>query len=81
VAGDGVQRRPAAVDAAAREKAVRWRNAGQQASARASLGAREANMAAGRRRARAAAAMAAGGSGLARGGRQGLLYAARRVRG
>jgi hypothetical protein len=38
VAGDGVQRRPAAVAAAARGKPARRRDAGQLESARATLG-------------------------------------------
>jgi hypothetical protein len=53
VSGDGVQWRPAAVAAAARGKPARRRDAGQLASARATLGSRGATGVVDRRRARA----------------------------
>jgi hypothetical protein len=87
VAGGEVQRRPAAVATAAREKSVRWSNVGQQASARASLGSREANRAVGRRRARAASSSTGRRRQWRQAARTGvrrsdgaLLYAAWRVR-
>jgi hypothetical protein len=88
VAGDGVQRRPAAVAAAARGKPARRRDAGQLASARATLGSRGSTGVVDRRRARAVSSSTgrrrqwqrAAREGARRGGK-GLLYAARRVRG
>jgi hypothetical protein len=53
VAGDGVQRRPAAVATAARRNTARGRDAGQLVSARATLEPRGATGVVGRRRARA----------------------------
>jgi hypothetical protein len=87
VAGDRVQRRPAAVAAAARGKPAGRRDAGQLASARATLGSRGATGVVDRRRARAVSSSTRGGGngggrlGMARGGGKGLLYVARRVRG
>jgi hypothetical protein len=52
-AGEGFRRRPAAVAAAARGKAVRKHDAGQQVSWGGVLGPKEATGATGRRRARA----------------------------
>jgi hypothetical protein len=54
MADEGVRRRPAAVAAAARERAAGRGNAGQQVSVRASPGPRGPTGAAGWRRARAA---------------------------
>jgi hypothetical protein len=51
--GEGARRRPAEAPTAARGKVARRRGAGQLASALATLGAREASRAAGRRRTRA----------------------------
>jgi hypothetical protein len=53
VAGDGVQRRPAAVAGAGRGKPARRRDAEQLARARATLGSRGATRAVDRQRARA----------------------------
>jgi hypothetical protein len=50
---EGARRRPAAAPTAARGKVARTHGAGQLASALATLGAREASGAVGRRRARA----------------------------
>jgi hypothetical protein len=73
VTGDGVPRRPAAVAAEARGKPARMHGAGQLASALATLGAREASMAVGRRRALAPCGSGNGGEehAASRGGARG----------
>jgi hypothetical protein len=55
--GEGARRRPAAAPTAARGNVARTHCAGQLASALATLGAREASRAVGRRRARAERSM------------------------